>query len=105
MKLNEYQELAARTAENHSEELLNYGLGVAGEAGEVADMIKKVRFQGHSYTQDQVCKELGDVMWYVSQLARITGLTLEEVATKNIEKLMKRYPEGFSEERSVNRND
>lgn len=105
MKLNEYQELAARTAKPHKEEMLNYGLGIAGEAGEVADMIKKVRFQGHSYTQDEVCKELGDVLWYCSQLARLTGLSLEEVATRNIDKLMKRYPEGFSPERSVNRNE
>lgn len=105
MNFNEYQELAARTAKPHREEILNYGLGVAGEAGEVADMIKKVRFQGHSYSKEEVCKELGDVLWYVSQLARLTQLTLEEVAEANIIKLKKRYPNGFSEERSVNRNE
>lgn len=105
MRMNEYQELASRTAKEDPEEVINYGLGVSGEAGEVADMIKKRRFQGHTFSKEEICKELGDVLWYVSQLARMHGLTMDQVATANIIKLQKRYPEGFSEERSVNRND
>lgn len=104
MNLNEYQELAARTASRHDYELANYGLGIAGEAGEVADLIKKAVFHGHDIPKDEVKKELGDVLWYLSQIASLAGLTLDEVATGNIEKLMARYPDGFSKERSVNRN-
>ncbi|SDM17828.1 nucleoside triphosphate pyrophosphohydrolase family protein [Bacillus sp. OK048] len=103
MKLNEYQEISARTANSHDFELANYGLGITGEAGEVADLIKKAVFHGHAIPKDAIKKELGDVLWYLSQIARLAGLTLEEVATGNIEKLMKRYPDGFSRERSVNR--
>ncbi|MGD6898620.1 nucleoside triphosphate pyrophosphohydrolase family protein [Bacillus infantis] len=103
MNMNEYQELSARTANQHEGELANYGLGITGEAGEVADLIKKSLFHGHSIDVAEVKKELGDVLWYLSQIARLAGLTLDEVATANIEKLMKRYPEGFSQEASVNR--
>jgi NTP pyrophosphatase (non-canonical NTP hydrolase) len=105
MKLNEYQELASRTASRHNNELLNYGLGIAGEAGEVADLIKKSHFHGHNVEKDEIKKELGDVLWYVSQVARLAGLNLEEIAIGNIEKLKRRYPEGFSTERSVNRDE
>lgn len=105
MKLNEYQELSSRTAAKHDNELINYGLGIAGEAGEVADLIKKSSFHGHSIDKAEVKKELGDVLWYLGQIARLTGLTLEEVAQGNIDKLMKRYPEGFSTERSINRDE
>jgi NTP pyrophosphatase (non-canonical NTP hydrolase) len=105
MRLNEYQDLSARTANKHDHELENYGLGLTGEAGEVADIIKKTVFHGHDMGQNDMRKELGDVLWYVSQLARVSGLTLEEVAQANVDKLKRRYPEGFSEEASVNRDD
>jgi NTP pyrophosphatase (non-canonical NTP hydrolase) len=105
MRLNEYQELSARTANKHDHELINYGLGLTGEAGEVADLIKKSQFHGHVVEKDEVKKELGDVLWYLSQVARIAGVTLEEVAEANIDKLRRRYPEGFSQEASVNRDE
>ncbi|MFD2446407.1 nucleoside triphosphate pyrophosphohydrolase family protein [Bacillus sp. CGMCC 1.16607] len=103
MNLNVYQLMASRTATEHDNELVNYGLGIAGEAGEVADLIKKALFHGHEINKSDIKKELGDVLWYVSQIARLAGLTLEEVATANIDKLYKRYPSGFSEEASRNR--
>jgi NTP pyrophosphatase (non-canonical NTP hydrolase) len=105
MKLNEYQLLASRTACPHEFELANYGLGLTGEAGEVADLVKKSMFHGHEIDQDEIKKELGDVMWYLALLASLAGLSLEEVARANIEKLEKRYPEGFSFERSKNRSE
>lgn len=105
MKLNEYQELSARTANKHDAEIVNYGLGIAGESGEVADLIKKAYFHGHNIDKANVKKELGDVLWYLSQICRVSGLTLEEVALANIEKLKKRYPKGFDTERSINRVD
>jgi NTP pyrophosphatase (non-canonical NTP hydrolase) len=105
MNLNEYQLLSARTANKHDGELVNYGLGLTGEAGEVADIIKKSQFHGHVVESDEVKKELGDVLWYLSQIARVAGLTLEEIAVANIDKLKRRYPEGFSTEASINREE
>lgn len=108
MKLSEYQELAKRT---HNEDLpqvqllCNYALGLNGEAGEVADHIKKGVFHGHEMNRHEIAKELGDVLWYVSNLAHLAGFTLEQIATMNINKLMDRYPNGFDKEKSVNRRD
>lgn len=103
MDLNEYQKLSSRTAQPHEHELLNYGLGLTGEAGEVAELIKKSQFHGHHINLDEIEKELGDVLWYLTQITRLAGTNLNVVARKNIEKLKKRYPDGFSEEDSKNR--
>lgn len=117
MNLNEYQELSKRTMPSPdgffpktgyvygSTSKANYAMGLSGEAGEVTDLIKKELFHGHPKNREEVKKELGDLMHYVAGLATMYNLTLEEVATGNIKKLADRYPEGFSEERSVNRND
>lgn len=85
--------------------MANYGLGIAGEVGEVADLVKKSLFHGHKIDQESIKKELGDVLWYMAQLARLAGITLEDVAVANIEKLKERYPDGFSVEASINRKD
>lgn len=103
MNLNEYQRLASRTANLKDEALTNFALGIAGEAGEVADMVKKYVFHGHQLDRDELIKELGDVLWYVSQLAAWMDIELDEVAKRNIEKLMARYPNGFSKEASRSR--
>jgi len=105
--LEGYQRDAMRTAgmENQIYRYGNFALGIAGEAGEVADYIKKVLYHGHVMDEEVLCKELGDVLWYVTTLASTAGLTLEEVARKNIEKLRKRYPDGFSQEKSINREE
>lgn len=86
-------------------ELLNGALGLTGEAGEVADQIKKLIFHGHDLDRDGLIKELGDVCWYLALLCHAIGVPLEEVMTLNIEKLKKRYPEGFSESASINRKE
>lgn len=106
MNFTEYQILAERTASltDPMKRYMNFGMGIAGESGEVCDYLKKIIFHGHDLDRDKLKKELGDVMWYVATLATTVGLTLEEIAEGNIEKLKKRYPEGFSEERSINRN-
>jgi len=105
MKLNEYQELAQRTAASRGSDLglTISGLGICGEAGEVAELIKKHVGHGHPLPSDKLCKELGDVLWYLADIAQRNGLTLELVARENIAKLKARYPEGFSSERSRNR--
>lgn len=86
-------------------ELLNGALGLTGEAGEVADSIKKTIFHGHKMDYDGLVKELGDVCWYLALLCHAIDVPLEEVMIRNIEKLKKRYPEGFSESASINRKE
>lgn len=98
MTFEEYQAGVAATW-NHSPEIrdqiVNAALGVAGEAGEFADLIKKIRFHGVPQDDDKIVKELGDVLYYVTVSAAIHGYSLEEIADKNNKKLAARYPEGF----------
>ena len=105
MKANEYQKAALRTASSKKPKdlILNGTLGLAGESGEVADHIKKHLFQGHELDKENLINELGDICWYIAIMAEGLGYTLEEVMKLNIEKLMKRYPDGFDRERSINR--
>lgn len=109
MTLNEYQELALRTAkqpitdEQFREMILINTLGLTGESGEFADLIKKVYGHSHEMDIDKLSKELGDVLWYVAILANCFQLDLSYVAERNIEKLRKRYPEGFTVEASKTR--
>ena len=106
MTFNEYQEKALRTAnEVGSRLMLNGALGLCGEAGETADIIKKHFFQGHELDKEELKKELGDVMWYLAILAFSAHIDLDDVARENIEKLKRRYPNGFSADRSVNREE
>jgi NTP pyrophosphatase (non-canonical NTP hydrolase) len=102
MTLDEYQELAARTR-NDGAGLTNAALGLAGEAGEVADMVKKITFHGHAFDTASLVDELGDALWYVAEMASVLGVGLDMVAQANIAKLRRRYPEGFSPERSRER--
>lgn len=103
--LDVYQRLAMRTApEPHDNTMLAvFGLGVAGEAGEVAELIKKFVGHGHDLDPTKLTKELGDVLWYVAVIARSRGIDLSEVAARNVAKLQERYPEGFSHEASRER--
>ena len=82
---------------------LCHALGLAGEAGEVADYLKKVHLHGHGLDTNKVLGELGDVLWYVSALARAHGLTLADCANANARKLRGRYPDGFDPARSRSR--
>ncbi|MDM8518572.1 nucleoside triphosphate pyrophosphohydrolase family protein [Anaerolineales bacterium HSG6] len=103
----EYQELAARTAGagNHDQQLrlAIAGLGLTGEAGEVAEKIKKHVGHGHPLDRENLLKELGDVLWYVAELCTVSELNMAEVAQHNVDKLKRRYPEGFSQSASLNR--
>ena len=103
--LNAYQTLAQRTSStsSDSDKIENGCLGLAGESGEVCDILKKYLFQGHELDREAILDELGDVLWYVVEVATGLGVTLEDVATHNIAKLKARYPDGFSTDRSVHR--
>lgn len=100
---NKYQELAMRTAKPECRNLSNVGLGLAGEAGECADLIKKHLHQQHPLDKEKLKKELGDVAWYLALGCEVAETTLEEVMRMNIDKLMARYPDGFDPEKSLHR--
>lgn len=94
MNFKEYQELAASTAIYPEEYRIVYpALGLAGESGEVAEKVKKYIRDGN-LDRDLLAKELGDVLWYVSALSRDLGIDLEDVASRNIEKLRSRAERG-----------
>lgn len=106
--INKYQEQAMRTANLNAprkELLMECGLGIAGEAGEVADRIKKGTRQGHEIDREKLLEELGDVAWYIAYGCSLLGADLESVLQGNIDKLRRRYPDGFDADRSVRRAD
>lgn len=106
LTMNQYQNLANRTSgagKQGERRQIIAALGLAGEAGEFANMIKKLTAHGHPITVDELAEELGDVLWYLAEAASASGLTLNDIAAMNVEKLRRRYPDGFSEERSINR--
>ena len=108
MHLDEYQQLAARTLgrdRTHEQQLANAALGLTGEAGEVAEVIKKHLFHATPLDQDALLKELGDCLWYLGAFATVLSLSLDDIAQRNIDKLRRRYPEGFDPERSRNRSE
>ena len=79
-------------------------LGLAGEAGEFANMVKKMTAHGHTFDPEALKDELGDVLWYLAEAATASGLSLGEIADQNVKKLLERYPDGFSEDKSRNRS-
>ena len=83
--------------------VLNGCLGLAGESGEVLDMVKKWVFHEKDLDKDHLKKELGDVMWYVAMLCESFGFDLDEILQMNVDKLKARYPEGFDPEKANNR--
>lgn len=115
---NEYQKLAMRTNDGKAQlrleqemlignvgELFNGVLGLTGEAGEVADLVKKVVFHEKGIDLSHLQKELGDVLWYIAMICHACGFDLDEVMEQNIEKLKARYPEGFDAYRANHRED
>ena len=116
LKINEYQKecLSTESGINYATDsdgqpvsdlrILNGLMGLNGEAGECIDILKKYLFQGHELDKEHLAEELGDVAWYLAVTADALGYSLQEIFKMNIEKLRKRYPDGFEEERSINRD-
>ena len=118
---NEYQSLAMRTNDGKSTERLGYHtdsklnevddfggvingcLGLAGESGEVLDIIKKWVFHEKELDKDHLKKEIGDVMWYVAMLCESFDFNIDEILKINVCKLKSRYPDGFDTEKSNRR--
>lgn len=106
LSMQDYQKAAERTAVTDMDNKtmhLAWSLAIAGEAGELANQTKKVFIHGHPYEKEKLIEELGDILWYIAVYAQGIGSNLEEVATENIKKLDKRYPNGFSTSESINR--
>ena len=106
MTINEYQQLAMTTLNprlDKKDVLINGVMGLCGESGEAIDIVKKWLAQGHELDKERLAKELGDIAWYLAETAYALEIPLEEILQANIDKLKKRYPEGFSSARSRNR--
>lgn len=105
---SEYQQAALRTWNDSDMPyamLTNGVMGLCGESGECADMVKKFLFQGHELNREDLAHELGDVAWYLAVTAKAIGYDLDAVFLMNIEKLKRRYPNGFTVEDSVHREE
>ena len=106
MTINEYQQLAMRTLNpelSQKDVLINGVMGLCGESGEAIDIVKKWLAQGHELDKEHLAKELGDIAWYLAETAYALDIPLESILQGNIDKLRKRFPEGFDTVRSVER--
>lgn len=106
MELKQYQEKSKRTLNGkltNKEQISNMLLGIQGETGEIADIFKKHFYQGHDIDFKHLQEEIGDTMFYITNLCNVLGFDLETVIEKNYEKLLTRYPNGFDKNKSINR--
>lgn len=85
--------------------LLHASLGMCGESGEFIDIIKKHRYYNKELNKQDLIKELGDIRWYLEVACYALGVTMEEVQQMNVDKLRKRYPEGFTQAAAIERKD
>ena len=106
MNINDYQALAMTTLNpslSSKEVLINSVMGLCGESGEAIDIVKKWLAQGHELDKEHLAKELGDIAWYLAEAATALDIPLEDILQANLDKLKKRYPEGFETRRSLTR--
>lgn len=101
ISIKDYQKFASRAIRKESEGknlIVGFALGLGGEAGEVLDDIKKREYHGRNISIEHTAEELGDVMWYVANIATQLGFSLEDILEYNVHKLTSRYPELYKEE-------
>ena len=101
MTIKEYQILAMTTlnpALSKRDVLVNSVMGLCGESGEAIDIVKKWMAQGHELDKEHLAEELGDIAWYLAEAATALELSLEDIMLANLDKLKKRYPNGFNSE-------
>lgn len=107
MTVNEYQKLAARTinlALNENGVRYHSLFGIAAESGEILSIYQKA-YQGHLIKNDDLKKEIGDLLWMIAELCTINKWDMDDICQMNIDKLIARYPDGFSAERSLYRDE
>lgn len=90
---------------DYKQRCTNFLLGLAGEVGEITDLLKKHIYHAHELDKDKLTKEIGDVLWYLVAIAEVNDISMEDVTKANLEKLEKRYPNGFNSQDSINRKD
>ena len=108
MEIKEFQLKSTRTLnmELSKEQLIsNMIFGANGELGEVTDILKKHLFHYHKLDQGHLAEEIGDVMFYLVNLATLFNFNMEDILQANVDKLKKRYPDGFTAKASVERVD
>lgn len=108
MFIETYQSMSTRTLDKSlefEEQVLNMALGIGGESGEVIDIIKKNIFHKTKLDKDHLTEELGDVLFYLVNLATLYDIDMHDVMVENYFKLKKRYPNGFTPEASIKRED
>lgn len=107
MKHKSYKEFVeSLAAPIGNEELLKMTLmGLSGETGELVDAFKKRIYYGKPTPRGHVVEELGDILYYFTTILNVEGITFEEVINANVDKLTKRYPNGFSKEAAIQRAD
>jgi NTP pyrophosphatase (non-canonical NTP hydrolase) len=108
LTLGGYQHHAARTLNQSltpEERLLDAAAGLAEEAGEVLGLVRKHLFMRHDLDRARLATELGDALWCLTAVATALDLTLDEVAGANLEKLRRRYPDGYTDDASRGRAD
>jgi len=108
MIIEEFQEHVSRLFVKPTDTIgrtLHAAVGIAGEAGEVLDAVKKTWIYGKPLDRDNLLEESGDLLFYISALLTENGFTLEDAMHHNITKLAKRYPEGYTDSASIERAD
>lgn len=83
----------------------NMCMGLAGEIGEVIDIMKKHIYQGKELDITDVIEEVGDVLWYIANFCNVNNITMDECMESNIKKLRKRFPNGFTIKDANERKD
>lgn len=104
LSINDYQVQAMTTLNpslSKKDVLINSVMGLCAESGEAIDIVKKWMAQGHELDKEHLTKELGDIAWYLAEAATVLEIPLEDICKANIDKLRKRYPDGFDSKRSI----
>lgn len=107
MQFGEYQYEQYRTRPDEVDiDQVNLSIwGMMGELGEVVEHLKKYQYHDHDLDVEKIKEEMGDILWYFSNLATTFNLKLEDIAQFNVNKLKVRYPDGFDPDRSKNRKE
>ena len=98
MNFDDYQSAAARTMNprlTDNERLLDAAAGIAEEAGEVLAHVRKHLYQDRALDKEKLAEELGDVLWCLAATAKTAGLSLDDIAGRNTQKLARRWPDGM----------
>ncbi len=105
--IKEYQKLCKKSAKkdfnSKEEEIMTWGLGVAGEAGDIAGCIKKTFAHGNNQEKG-IRENIGDTMWYLAAICNFFNWNLEEILKENLNKLKKRFPKGFTSKNASRKN-